>query len=237
MGIGVGSVTLPGEFENCGLTIDEYSEEPYIGNTAELPDEYGDIVDTERFGEDAGIAVCEAVLIADCGTNSIPQSVTLGGEDGIESVVVDTSNSDFPKITVRWYSGLSGCDAGATYTADLSGLVGEKKAQALGGLNKASGYIQSSSLSYSCQFSPLWGVQVNLGVTTVSLKGYAFTGGRAECSIDIAGGAVSSTLGTGWKFSSGPVGGKTREGFPTANATATKTLARNSSSATILPNT
>ncbi len=227
MGIGVGSVTLPGAFANSGLTIESYSEEPYVGDTAELNDEWGDVVETARFGADAGITVCEATLVADCAASSVPSSVTLGGSGGIESVGVSTSQGDFPKITLRWYSGLSGCDAGATYTAALSAVEGKKKAQNVGGaFSPATGaYIQSSSLNYSCQFSPLWNVAAN---GAVSLKGYAFTNGRAETSLEVAGGGISVTSGSGWDVSSGPSMSKTYNGFPTASASATKTLTRNS---------
>ncbi len=230
MGIGVGSVTLPGAFSGSGLTIEQYSEEPYIGDTAELNDEWGDVADTARFGADAGITVCEATLVADCVTSSIPSSVTLGGSGGIESVGVGTSQGDFPKITLRWYSGLSGCDAGATYTVSLSAVEGKKKAQNVGGaFSPATGaYIQSSSLNYSCQFSPLWNVNASTGA--VSLKGYAFTNGRAETSLEVAGAGISVTAQSGWDVSSGPSMTKTYNGFPTASATATKTLTRDTPS-------
>ena len=128
---------------------------------------------------------------------------------------------------MRWYSGITGCDAGATYTASLSAVEGKKKAQNVADAFTPDphGYIQSSSLTYSCQFSPLWNVNASTGA--VSLKGYAFTNGRAETSLDVAGSGISVPNNSTWDVTSGPSMTKTYNGFPTASASATKNLARN----------
>lgn len=173
---GIGEISCP---IDVGGNCVSYTHGEYAGSTAELLDEDGNVVQIEQYGK-GSIEEHEATFELSCG-NGFSSGIQLGGSNGVESVSISTSNSGWPQVTVKWYTGLPSCNDGMTFDVSCS-VLGKRKAQALG--LSATGHVQSSSWTASCSLEL---VLDGSGEPT----GFAFGGGRIEASCETIGGTVS----------------------------------------------
>ena len=207
-GFGTSTISCP---VDCGGELRSYTETPYAKQTAELIDEFGNA--TERTFYGAGqIVEHEAVYALGCDTDI--GSITLG-EDGVESVSINTTNGDWPTLTVKWYTGLPQCQSGCTFDVTVPSVQGKRKAQALG-LSNSGGKVTSSSWTASCSLNLLLGGNGEPAA-------YAFSGGTIECSGDAVGGTWAA--GTGITITSGPSKSESATDYATISASGSGILA------------
>lgn len=165
--------------QNDGLAMQSLKRTPRAWSVAEALGEYGEIVARTRYGGNDNILECEAVFVFKSGT--CPASVTLGVGTNIESLQIATSNSEFPKYTVKWREGLPNV-SGLSFTVQLPTVQPRRCAQNLG-MSVASGARLNSS-NYTCSVQYAEAID-----DTGSLAACAWTGGKAEITAE----AVSVT--------------------------------------------
>lgn len=187
MGFGITStvscpVDITGELQS-------YTTQPYAKQVAAETDEFGN--DTARSYYGAG-NIIEHEATYKLGCDGEIGTVNLG-EDGVESIGINTSNGDWPTVTVKWYTGLPSCQSGCTFAVTVPSVQGKRKAQALG-LTNSGGKITSSSWTASCTLNLLLD---DSGVPAA----YAFSGGTVECSGEAVGGTWAA--GSGITLTSG----------------------------------
>ena len=190
--------------------LQSYTKTPYAKQSAELIDEFGNPTERTYFGA-GNIVEHEATYALLCDADI--DDVTLG-EDGVASISINTSNGDWPTVTVRWYTGLPTCQSGCTFDVTLPSVEGKRKAQALG-LTNTGGKVSSST----------WTASANLEVkpgADGTPAGYAFTGATIEASGEAVGGTWAAA--SGMTLATGPATSETSTDYPTASATATAIL-------------
>ena len=200
---------------SCPVDIDgelrSYTETPYQKQAAELIDEFGNATERTYFGA-GNIIEHEAVYALGCDADI--GDVTLG-EDGVESIGINTSNGDWPTVTVKWYTGLPSCQSGCTFAVTVPSVQGKRKAQALG-LSNAGGKVSSSSWTASATLNLLLD-------GSGDPAGFAFSGGTIECSGEAVGGTWSA--GTGITLTSGPSKNESATDYGTTSASGSGILA------------
>lgn len=165
--------------QNEGLAMQSLKKSPRAWSIAEAQGEYGEVVARTRYGGSDSILQCEAVFVFKSG--NCPTAITLGVGQNIESLQIATSNSDFPKYTIKWREGLPNV-SGLSFTVQLPTVLPRRCAQALG-MNVASGARLNSS-TYSCSVDYGEALGENGGLAACS-----WTGGKAEVTAE----AVSVT--------------------------------------------
>lgn len=207
-GFGIGTIS-------CPVTIDgelrSYTETPYAKQAAELIDEFGNATERTYYGA-GNIVEHEATYALGCDADI--GTVALG-EDGVESISINTSNGDWPTVTVKWYTGLPTCQSGCTFAVTTPTVLGKRKAQALG-LSNAGGKVTSSSWTASASLNLLLDGD---GAPAA----YAFSGGTIECSGEAVGGTWSA--GTGITLTSGPSKNESATDYATTSASGSGILA------------
>lgn len=153
---GFGGKTDHFSFATTDLILQESSKVPRAPNEATALDANGDVAKTELYGNDAGtIYDVSATYLLKSGTLDL--STLFVGElsTGVfaGSITVDTSNGDWPKISVSGALGYAAFQAptGKTAKAALPAitLIGGKFAQPMG-FTVTAGALNGCSLSASC---------------------------------------------------------------------------------------
>jgi len=210
MGFGITS-TVSCPVDITGGELRSYTKQPYSKQTAEEINELGNATARTLYGA-GNIIEHEATYALGC-------SASIGacalGEDGLASLAINTSNGDWPTVTVRWYTGLPSCQSGCTFAVTPPSVVGARKAQALG-LTLTGGKCSSSSWSASAQLNLLLDDQGEPA-------GFAFSGGTIECSGESVGGTWAA--GTGIDLTTGPATSESMGEYATASASGTGILA------------
>lgn len=215
MAFGLGTVSCPVSITG---ELRSYTETPYAKQVAELIDEFGNATERTYYGA-GNIVEHEAVYALGCDADI--GTVELG-EDGVESITINTSNGDWPTVAVKWYTGLPTCQSGCTFAVTVPSVQGKRKAQALG-LTNASGKVTSSSWSASASLNLLLDDE---GAPAA----YAFSGGTIECSGEAVGGTWAA--GTGITLTSGPSKNESATDYATTSASGSGILAGTEVSAT-----
>ncbi len=207
-GLSQNNCPLTGE----GLALQSFKRSPRKWSVAEAQGEYGEVVARTRYGGNDNILECEAVFVFKSGTS--PASVTLGVGNNIESLQIATSNSDFPKYTIKWREGLPNV-SGLSFTVQLPTVQPRRCAQNLG-IEVASGARLNSS-SYTCSVE--YGEALD---DQGSLAACSWTGGKAEVSAE----AVSVTEQPVFTASEGWLMEETGTGIDETNVTYGTTSAK-----------
>ena len=200
-----------------GLAMQSLKRSPRKWNVAEAQGEYGETVARTRYGGNDNILECEAVFVFKSGT--FPASVTLGVGSDLESLAIQTSNSDFPRVTAKWRVGLPNV-SGLSFTVQLPNVLPRRCAQNLGLSVGEGAKLNSSSFSCSVEYGEALDDQGNLAACS-------WTGGKAEVSAE----AVSVTeqpvftASDGWLMEETGAGiDETNVSYGTTSAKATRAL-------------
>lgn len=153
---GFGGKTDHFGFATSDLILQESSKVPRAPNEAKALDANGDVAVTELYGNAAGTIFDVSCTYA-LKTGTLDLSTLYVGELStgvfVGSIAVDTSNGDWPKITVSGALGYAAFQAptGKTAKAALPAvtLTGGKFAQGIG-FTVTAGALNSSNLSASC---------------------------------------------------------------------------------------
>lgn len=203
MGFGISS-TISCPVDVTGIVTD-YQKQPYQKQSADETDELGNTSARTYFGSGT-IVRHEVTYQLKCDASI--GTVTLG-EDGLESISIETSNGDWPTVSIVWYTGLPTCQSGATFSVTPPAVAGKRKAQPLG-ITNAGGKLSSTSWSASCSLNVLPDEDGEPAA-------YAFSGGEIEASAEATGGTF--TAGTGLTLTTSPTT-ETRAAYGSASAQA-----------------
>lgn len=213
-GLSQNNCPLQGE----GLAMQSLKRSPRAWSIAEAQGEYGEVVARTRYGGNDAILECEASLVYKSG--SCPASITLGVGQNIESLQIQTSNSDFPKYTIKWREGLPNV-SGLSFTVQLPSILPRRCAQSMG-MNVASGARLNSS-TYTCSVEYSECLDENGDLAACS-----WTGGKAEISAEAV--SVTSqpvfTATDGWDIEETGAGiDESNTAYGTTSAKASRALA------------
>ena len=207
-GFGITTVSCP---VDVGGELRSYTQTPYAKQAAELIDEFGNATERTYYGA-GNIVEHEAVYALGCDADI--GTVTIG-DDGVESIGINTSNGDWPTVTIKWYTGLPTCQSGCTFAVTPPTVQGKRKAQALG-LTNTGGKVSSSTWTASASLNLLLD---DAGAPAA----YAFSGGTIECSGEAVGGTWAA--GTGITLTSGPSKNESATDYATTSASGSGILA------------
>jgi hypothetical protein len=154
---GFGGKTDHFSFATTNLILQESTKVPRKANMATALDANGDVAVTELYGNDAGTiydATCTYLLKSGTLDLSTLDIGELSTGVVVTGITVETSNGDWPKVSVTGVLGTAAFQAptGKTANAPLPAitLTGGKFAQGLG-FTVSTGALNSSSLSVSCE--------------------------------------------------------------------------------------
>ena len=153
---GFGGKTDHFGFATTDLILQESSKVPRAPNEANALDANGDVAKTELYGNDAGtIFDVSCTYVLKSGTLDLSTLYVGELSTGVfaGSIAVDTTNGDWPKITVSGALGYAAFQAPAGKTAKAAmpaiTLVGGKFAQLMG-FTVAGGALNGCSISATC---------------------------------------------------------------------------------------
>lgn len=203
--------------EGEGLALQSCKRTPRAWQIAQALGEYGEVVARTRYGGSDSILECEAVFVLKSG--SCPASITLGAGTNVESLQIATSNSEYPKYTVKWREGLPNV-SGLSFTVRLPTVLPRRCAQNLG-LSVGAGAKLNSS-TYTCTVE--YGEALD---DAGSLAACSWTGGKAEVTAEAVSVTAQPvfTAAEGWDVEESGAGideGNTAYG--TASAKASRAL-------------